>query len=289
MELSIYQVDAFTASLFAGNPAAVVPLEAWLPDDLLQRIAAENNLSETAYLVPAGPSRWELRWLTPTIEVPLCGHATLASAFVLSEHLGETGPVLTFVTRQSGELSVTREGRRFAMRLPRRPVLPWDAIDAMAEALGARPLEVRTVPAADDETGLAIFGTAMEVRALRPDMRAVAALPVRNIIATSPGEDCDFVSRMFAPKAGIDEDPVTGSAHCSLVPFWAERLGKNKFHARQVSSRGGELFCTLEEDAVVVAGEAVLYLKGTISLAEASPIDADENNRVRLKTAAAPS
>ena len=266
MDLSIYQVDAFTDTLFAGNPAAVVPLEAWLPDATLQKIAAENNLSETAYLVPAGPSRWELRWFTPTIEVPLCGHATLASAYVLAELLGETGPVLTFVTRQSGELTVTRDGKRFAMRLPRRRVLPSDAIDAVAAALGTRPQAVLKVPAVDDDTAFAVFGSASDVRALQPDMRAVAALPVRNIIATAPGDDCDFVSRMFAPKAGIDEDPVTGSAHCSLVPFWAERLGKTAFHARQVSARGGELFCTLEEDAVIVAGAAVLYLKGMIAL-----------------------
>ena len=264
MNLSIYQVDAFTDTLFAGNPAAVVPLDSWLPDELLQKIAAENNLSETAYLVPAGPSRWELRWFTPTIEVPLCGHATLASAFVLAEILGEAGPVMTFATRQSGELAVTREGKRFAMRLPRRRVLPSDTIDAVAAALGARPDEIRTVPAADDDTAFAVFGSEAEVRALRPDMRAVAALPGRNIIATAPGDDCDFVSRMFAPKAGINEDPVTGSAHCSLVPFWAERLGKTNFHARQVSARGGELFCTLEDEAVIVAGEAVLYLEGRI-------------------------
>ena len=266
MDLSIYQVDAFTSTLFAGNPAAVVPLEAWLPDDLLQKIAAENNLSETAYLVPAGESRWELRWFTPTIEVPLCGHATLASAFVLAHILGATAEVLTFATRVSGDLTVTREGKGFAMRLPRRQVLPSDMLEPVAVALGARPEEVLIVPAEADDTAFAVFASETAVRALRPDMRAVAALPVRNIIATGPGTDCDFVSRMFAPKAGIDEDPVTGSAHCSLVPYWAEKLGKTVFHARQVSARGGELQCTLEEDAVIVAGEAVLYLKGSIEV-----------------------
>lgn len=268
MSLALYQVDAFTNRLFAGNPAAVVPLESWLPDALLQQIAAENNLSETAFLVPAGTSRWELRWFTPTIEVPLCGHATLASAFVLAELLGESAEVLTFVTRQAGELTVTRDGRRFALRLPRRTLHASDAPAAVAAALGAGPVEVLTVPAADDDTAFAVFATEAAVRALHPDMRAIAALPVRNVIATAPGTDCDFVSRMFAPKAGIDEDPVTGSAHCALVPYWAEQLGRSAFHARQVSARGGELFCTLEDDAVIVAGEAVLYAQGTISLPE---------------------
>ena len=266
MSLALYQVDAFTDTRFAGNPAAVVLLDAWLPDALLQQIAAENNLSETAYLVPAGDSRWELRWFTPRIEVPLCGHATLASAFVLAEIRGEAGPVMTFATRVSGDLTVTREGGRYAMRLPIRRVASPRAVDPVAAALGARPLEVLTVPAAGDDTALAVFATEAEVRALQPDMRALSALPVRNVIATAKGTSSDFVSRMFAPKAGIDEDPVTGSAHCALVPFWAARLGGTTFHARQVSARGGDLYCTLEADAVIVAGSAVLYLEGRIHL-----------------------
>ncbi|KQT53077.1 isomerase [Aureimonas sp. Leaf460] len=264
--MRLYQVDAFTDRLFGGNPAAVVPLDAWLPDDVLQRIAMENNLSETAYLVPEGPARWALRWFTPTIEVPLCGHATLASAFVLAQVLGEEAEVLTFSTIWSGDLAVTRDGQRFSMRLPRRNASGPGDLDALADVLRARPSEVVVVPAVQDDTFLAVFETEAEVRALAPDFRAMAALPARNVIATAPGETSDFVSRFFAPKGGIDEDPVTGSAHCGLVPYWHGRMGKTEFHARQVSSRGGELFCRLEEDAVIVAGQAVLYMTGDFRL-----------------------
>ncbi|GGD20552.1 PhzF family phenazine biosynthesis protein [Aureimonas glaciei] len=265
--LAIYQIDAFTQSVFAGNPAAVVPMDAFLSDDLLQKIALENNLSETAYLVPAGADRWELRWFTPTIEVPLCGHATLASAFLLAEVLGQAGETMTFATRQAGDLVVTREkGGGFAMRLPRRNVDGSGDVDAVAAVLGARPQEVLIIPATDDVTLMAVFATEAEVAALTPDFAAMAGLAARNVIATAPGDSADFVSRMFAPKAGIDEDPVTGSAHCSLAPYWAGRLGKTEFSARQISARGGDLTCRLENDAVTVAGHAVLYLKGEISV-----------------------
>lgn len=264
--LKLYQVDAFTDRLFSGNPAAVVPLEAWLPEDVLQRIAMENNLAETAYLVPEGPGRWALRWFTPTIEVPLCGHATLASAFVLARILGIPGDVMTFSTVSSGDLVVTRDGERFAMRLPRRDAGGAADLDAVAGVLGARPTQAILVPAVQDDTILAVFATEAEVHALSPDFRAMAQLNARNVMATAPGESCDFVSRYFAPKAGIDEDPVTGSAHCGLVPYWHGRSGKTSFHARQVSQRGGDLFCRLEEDAVIVAGQAVLYMTGDIRL-----------------------
>ncbi|MEH6718341.1 MAG: PhzF family phenazine biosynthesis protein [Aurantimonas endophytica] len=271
--LPLYQVDAFTDRLFAGNPAAVVPLDAWLPDATMLAIAAENNLAETAFLVPAGEARWELRWFTPAIEVPLCGHATLASAYVLTECLGETASTLTFVTRQSGDLTVTRdEDGWFVMRLPRRHAVGTvDAtgIDALATALGARPTETVIFAVPDDTSWLAVFASEAEITALAPDIRAIAGLPPRNVIATAPGEPgsgVDFVSRMFAPKAGIDEDPVTGSAHCALVPYWAEKLGKTAFLARQVSHRGGTLRCQLDGDTVVVAGEAVLYLTGEINV-----------------------
>ena len=266
--LPIYQVDAFTDRLFAGNPAAVVLLEAWLPDDLMQAIAAENNLAETAFFVPAGDGRWELRWFTPTIEVPLCGHATLATAFVITECLGESAPTLTFATRQAGDLTVTRDADGvFSMRFPIRPKGPKRDGEAVAEALGARPREVVEFVAQDDTSYLAVFETAAEVEALSPDMRALSSLPPRNVIATArgaAGSGLDFVSRMFAPKAGIDEDPVTGSAHCSLVPYWAEKLGKTEFAARQVSKRGGDLACRLDGEIVVISGKAVLYLTGTI-------------------------
>ena len=273
----IYQVDAFTDRLFAGNPAAVVPLEAFPPDAVMLAVAAENNLAETAYLVPAGPARWELRWFTPTIEVPLCGHATLASAFVLTEVLGQGvlgdgAETLTFVTRQSGELTVTRgDDGWYAMRFPMRRQAGAIAPERVAAALGAMPREVVEYDAANDVSWLAVFEDEAAVRALDPDMRAVAGLAPRNIVATAkggtgPDGPLDFVSRMFAPKAGIDEDPVTGSAHCSLVPFWAERLGKTEFVARQVSKRGGDLKCRLDGETVVVSGQAVLYMTGEIEL-----------------------
>lgn len=269
--LPLYQVDAFTDRLFAGNPAAVVPLDAWLPDATMLAIAAENNLAETAFLVPAGKARWELRWFTPAIEVPLCGHATLASAFVLAECLGETATTLTFATRRSGELTVTRDDDGwFVMRLPRRHALePVDAagMDALAAALGVRPSEAVVFAVPGDTSRLAVFASEADITGLAPDIRAIAGLPPLNVIATAPGgSGVDFVSRMFAPKAGIDEDPVTGSAHCSLVTHWAEKLGKTDFLARQVSRRGGTLRCRLEGETVVVAGQAVLYLTGEINV-----------------------
>ena len=268
----IYQVDAFTDRLFAGNPAAVVPLEAFPADAVMQAVAAENNLAETAYLVPAGPARWELRWFTPAIEVPLCGHATLASAFVLTEVLGEGAETLTFATRQSGELTVTRGSDGwYAMRFPVRRQTRAVEAERVAAALGATPSEVVEYDAVGEVSWLAVFEDEAAVRALDPDMRALAGLPPHNVIATAKGGDgangpLDFVSRMFAPKAGIDEDPVTGSAHCSLVPFWAERLGRTAFVARQVSKRGGDLKCRLDGETVVVSGQAVLYLTGEIVL-----------------------
>ncbi|MCW7542191.1 PhzF family phenazine biosynthesis protein [Aurantimonas litoralis] len=271
--LPIYQVDAFTDRLFAGNPAAVVPLEAWLPDADMLAIAAENNLAETAFFLPAGPARWELRWFTPAIEVPLCGHATLATAFVLAECLDESAATLTFVTRESGELTVTRgEDGWFVMRFPRRHeagTVDVAEIEQLAEALGAQPKAVISYAVPNDTSWLAVMDSAAEVEALVPDIRAIAALPPRNVIATAqgaPGSGLDFVSRMFAPKAGIDEDPVTGSAHCSLVPYWAVELGGSAFTARQVSRRGGDLRCRLEGETVVVAGQAVLYLTGEIAV-----------------------
>ncbi len=265
--LTIYQVDAFTDRLFAGNPAAVVPLEAWLPDETMLKIATENNLSETAFLVPAGEAKWELRWFTPEIEVPLCGHATLATAFVLSEVLGETAGTLTFSTRMVGDLTVSRSTDGwFVMRFPRRARNGTVAIEPVAAALGRRPDEVVEFATPGDTSWLAVFADEADVMGLEPDVRALATLPPLNVIATAPGLAVDFVSRMFAPKAGIDEDPVTGSAHCSLVPYWAERTGKSDFVARQVSALGGDLRCTLDGETVVVSGQAVLYLKGEIFL-----------------------
>ena len=267
--LPIYQVDAFTDRLFSGNPAAVVPLEEWLPDETMLKIAAENNLSETALFVPAGEARWELRWFTPTIEVPLCGHATLATAFVLSQVLGETAKTLTFSTRMVGDLTVSRgDDGWLVMRFPRRTRNGAAAIEPVAAALGRRPDEVVEFATPGDTSWLAVFADEADVMGLSPDFRAIAMLAPLNVIATAPGLSVDFVSRMFAPKAGIDEDPVTGSAHCSLVPYWADKLGKTDFVARQVSARGGDLRCELDGETVVVCGQAVLYLTGEIRVPE---------------------
>ncbi len=259
MELRLYQVDAFASELFRGNPAAVVPLERWLADDVMQAIAAENNLSETAFFVPQGPD-YDLRWFTPKVEMDLCGHATLASAFILFTHLAPLRESVTFHTR-SGPLTVAREGERLVMDFPSRPPVRCAAPPGLAAALGRTP--VATLTARDL---MAVFEHEGEVRALAPDIGAVAALGVHAVIVTAPGRAVDFVSRFFAPAVGVPEDPVTGSAHCTLTPYWAERLGRPRLHAHQVSARGGELFCELRGDRVALAGHAVLYLEGTIRL-----------------------
>ena len=260
-KLPIWQVDAFTGELFRGNPAAVVVLDDWLPDATLQAIGLENNLSETAFVVPRGAS-FDLRWFTPTIEVDLCGHATLASAHVLFEHGYQSGPRVAFRTRRAGELAVTRDGDLLALDFPaRRPRRAGIDPAPITGALGAAPVEIH-----EARDLLAVFRTQAEVEALEPDFAQVKAVADFAVIATAPGDDCDFVSRFFAPRAGIDEDPVTGSAHCTLVPYWSERLGKKKLHARQVSKRGGELFCEDRGERVAIGGRAVEYLRGEITL-----------------------
>ena len=257
-EIPIYQVDAFTSERFRGNPAAVCPLTSWLPDELLQNIAAENNLSETAYFVPNGEG-FELRWFTPACEVELCGHATLASAYVLFEELGFAGDVLRFRTRYRGEVSVTRRGKLLTLDFPANPALPVARNPELDAALGAQPTELLQTA----DTYLAVYDDRAAVAALTPDMARLAA-STSYFIASAPGEEEDFVSRFFAPNVGIPEDPVTGSAHCILVPYWARRLGKDRLLARQISRRGGELHCTLKGDRLDIAGRAVLYLRGTI-------------------------
>ncbi len=258
-EIPIYQVDAFTSAVFSGNPAAVCPLETWLPDDQLQAIATENNLSETAYFVRNG-NGFHLRWFTPGCEVDLCGHATLASAYVLFNELGERGDALRFHTL-SGELLVRRDGDLFALDFPARPPAPVGPNPALLAALGGTP---QNLLAARDY--LVRYETADQVRALTPDMQALAKIDRFAVIVTAPGTDCDFVSRFFAPAKGVPEDPVTGSAHCTLIPYWANQLGKTEFHARQVGRRGGELFCKLNGDRVEIAGRAAPFLRGTIQL-----------------------
>ncbi len=260
MTLPIYQVDAFASRVFAGNPAAVVPLQRWLDDATLQGIAAENNLSETAFLV-GGSGEYQIRWMTPTDEVDLCGHATLASAWIVFNRLEPGRRDVAFRSR-SGPLRVSADGDRLALDFPARPPEPADAsLDGVAGALGARPAAVL---AARDY--LAVFASEREVRALRPDMAKTAALDRMAVIATAPGSDCDFVSRFFAPGVGVPEDPVTGSAHCTLVPYWSKRLGRTSLFGRQVSPRGGELWCEDRGERVSIAGCAALFLEGTIEV-----------------------
>jgi PhzF family phenazine biosynthesis protein len=259
MRIPIYQVDAFTDRLFAGNPAAVCPLPEWLPADLMQAIAAENNLSETAFFVAEGPE-YSLRWFTPAVEVDLCGHATLASAYVVLQHLRPDSDSVVFHTK-SGGLEVVRGGDRLVMDLPSYPPQPCEEDGLLRAALGVEPEEVLLA-----HEHMAVYPDEAAVRALAPDMEGLKASGAVAVIVTAPGTDCDFVSRFFAPKFGIPEDPVTGSAHCALTPYWSERLGKRRLHARQVSPRGGELHCELKESRVAIAGRAVLYLEGTIEV-----------------------
>ncbi len=302
MKLPYYEVSAFTTNPFGGNPAGVCVLDAWLPDAVLLGIAANNNLAETAFTVPrrehgAGMLRelagrdacvtpvaqaslpagsggilppvssvqplsndFELRWFTPTVEIDLCGHATLAAASVLFNERGLGGNEVRFHSR-SGLLTVTRTADLLTLDFPTRPPAPSVAPKALICGLGATPKEVFKA-----RDYLAVFSSEAEVRALQPDFAALKTLDCLGIIVTAPGADCDFVSRFFAPGAGVAEDPVTGSAHCTLIPFWAQRLGKTKLFARQVSARGGELYCELVGERVRIGGRAVHYLRGEIQI-----------------------
>ena len=257
MRIPIYQVDAFTSRVFTGNPAAVCPLDEWLGEQTLGAIAAENNLPETAFFVGRS-GRYGIRWFTPATEVDLCGHATLATAWVILHLLDPSLEAVTFDSR-SGPLSVTRYGEMLALDFPSRPPTQcaWPA--DVAAALGQAP---RAILASRDY--LAVYDSEEDVRALRPDMARLAQIDRQGVIATAPGRDADFVSRYFAPRAGVPEDPVTGSAHCTLVPYWSERLGRSSLRALQVSARGGELFCEDRGERVKIAGRAVLYLEGAI-------------------------
>ncbi len=259
MQLPLYQIDAFTSQLFGGNPAAVCPLEAWLPEETMQTIARENNLSETAFIVHEATG-WRIRWFTPVAEVKLCGHATLASGWVYFQHLQPDATEVVF-NSLSGPLTVSRNGDLLTLDFPLQKAEPVSAPEILAVALGAEPLEVL---AADD--WLIRLDSEETVRNLQPDMTLLKNLERRGVIVTAAGNDCDFVSRFFAPKYGIDEDPVTGSAHTKLIPYWAEKTGKQQLHARQLSARGGELFCELRGERVLISGHAVPYLQGTITL-----------------------
>ncbi|HTM57874.1 MAG TPA: PhzF family phenazine biosynthesis protein [Candidatus Udaeobacter sp.] len=257
MKTPYYVVHAFTRRRFGGNPAGVCPLDRWLDEATMQALAHENDLAETAFFVPRDGA-FDLRWFTPENEMDLCGHATLASAWVLFERRGYVGHEITFHTK-SGPLLVRRDGDRLAMDFPARPPEPIETPAALIAALGARPVE--TLRSRDL---LCLFEREADVRALEPDMAALLALGVHAVIVSAPGNDSDFVSRFFAPSVGVPEDPVTGSAHCTLVPWWSKRLGKKKLFARQVSARGGELWCEDRGDRVEIAGHATLYLEGSI-------------------------
>jgi predicted PhzF superfamily epimerase YddE/YHI9 len=259
MKIPYFEVDAFSSKLFGGNPAGVCLLEQWLPDAVMQAIATENNFSETAFIVPRGPD-FDLRWFTPAVEIDLAGHPTLASAFVLFNEGKAPGDCIRFHSR-SGELAVTRKGDVLEMDFPSRPAVPCAVPEALIRGLGKKPVEVLK-----SRDYLAVFATEADVRSLQPDFDALRKLDTLGIIATAPGADCDFVSRFFAPAAGIDEDPVTGSAHCTLIPYWSQRLGKTRLFARQISKRGGELFCEQADERVLIGGKAVLYLRGQIEI-----------------------
>lgn len=257
MELKIYQVDAFTTKPFHGNPAAIVPLDAWLPAETMQNIALENNLAETAFFVREGEG-FGLRWFTPTVEMDLCGHATLASGFLIFDVLGTNEKLLKFHTK-SGVLTVEKEGDRFVLDFPARPATACETPAGLIGAIGKEPKEILR-----SRDYLMIYETEEDIRQIKPDFAALLKVPTHAVIITAPGTDCDFVSRFFAPEVGVLEDPVTGSAHCTLIPYWAEKLGKTELFARQVSTRGGELFCELAGDRVKIGGNATLYLEGKI-------------------------
>ena len=254
-----FEIHSFTDKIFNGNPAGVCPLNEWIDDALMQRIAAENNLSETAFFTP-NDDHYELRWFTPTIEVDLCGHATLASAYVVFEHLGYEGDAVSFQTR-SGALNVWKDGDFLIMDFPSRPAENIEVPGKLEEGLG---IKIGSVSKARDY--LVVLESEKDVRDLRPDFSTLNEIDCEGIIVTAPGDEVDFVSRFFAPRMGIDEDPVTGAAHSTLTPFWADRLGKRELRAKQISTRGGDLWCKQMDDRVHIAGKAALYVKGFLNI-----------------------
>jgi PhzF family phenazine biosynthesis protein len=263
MKIAMYQVDAFSRTVFGGNPAAVCPLESWIYDKTMQSIAAENALSETAFIVPRG-AEWEIRWFTPVQEVELCGHATLGSGYVVLTELTPKREVVRFASK-SGELSVARDGDRLAMELPRwEPAPVATASPELVGALGKAPRAIL----AHGSKYMCVYDSAAEVAQLRPDFGKMRGLDRYGVVVTAPGAEyeCDFVSRFFAPAAGVDEDPVTGSAHCLLVPYWAKELRRASLYGKQISARGGELWCTLGAESVRLAGYVAPYLAGEIEV-----------------------
>lgn len=258
MKIKIYQIDAFADKLFAGNPAAVCPLDTWLPDDVLLNIAMENNLAETAYYVMEKDG-YRIRWFTPTVEVNLCGHATLATAAVLFNHEGYQDKQVTFNSR-SGPLTVTKDGDFLTLDFPTDKITEVDLSTELTN-----PFNIKPVQAFKGKTDyMLIFENENQVRKLSPDFRQLGAVKTRGFIVTAKGDNVEFVSRFFAPQTGIDEDPVTGSAHTTLIPYWAKVLGKTEMNAIQCSARGGKLKCKMKGDRVEISGQAKMFLTGTI-------------------------
>ena len=264
MDLQIYQVDAFTSKPFGGNPAAVVPLTEWLSTETMQSIALENNLSDSAFFVKKG-GVYEIRWFTPTFEIDLCGHATLASAYVIFECLKLEENFIKFYSHKSGDLNVEKKGELLVLDFPSRPPVECETPLGLIEAIGKQPEKVLK-----SRDYFLVYETEQEILDIKPDFAELLKISTHAVIVTAKGETCDFVSRFFAPEVGVFEDAVTGSSHCNLIPFWAEKLGKTEMFARQVSARGGELFCKLVGDRVKIGGNAVLYLKGEIYVEAAS-------------------
>src|ERR1700722_4323749 len=264
MRIPVFHVDAFTKQPFRGNPAAVCPLQEWLDEALLLKVAAENNLSETAFFVSRG-KHYDLRWFTPRCEVRLCGHATLASAHVILNLLHANLQTVRFETRLSGPLSVSRDGEKLAMDFPAMSAKACTCSPAaLIQGLGTAPRPSNSLEAND--TYIAVYNNQATIQNLRPDYARLEQLHPYAVAVTAPGEGSDFVSRYFAPSYGIPEDPVTGSAHCSLTPYWAERLGKTNLYARQLSERGGELWCEMAGNPVMIKGNAVLTLQGSLEI-----------------------
>ena len=259
MEISLYQIDAFASDLFAGNPAAVCPLDEWLPDETMQAIAAENNLSETAFFVPKD-NGFHIRWFTPVSEVDLCGHATLASAYVLFDILRYPKDKIEFASR-SGTLAVTRDGDRFVMDFPAQPPVPCDIPAEIIQAFDATPVECLK-----SEDYVVVFEREADIESASPDFELLKKLDLRGVTITAKSTRYDFVARFFAPQYGIPEDPVTGSAYTQLAPYWAAKTGLKKFRAKQLSPRGGELICEIADDRVLIAGKAVKFMEGKIDI-----------------------
>lgn len=259
--MKIFQVDAFTGRLFSGNPAAVVPLEDWPEDEIMQRIAMENNLAETAFFIQEGDG-YHIRWFTPKAEVDLCGHATMATAHVLYNHLGFAGNELNFNSR-SGPLRVFRDGKKYVLDFPADEVDPAEIPDGLLEALGGKEPMFCYMGKTDY---MLIYEKQSDIENIKPDFAGLGMIKARGVIVTAPGDWVDFVSRFFAPQVGVNEDPVTGSAHTTLIPYWSRQLAKTELIARQLSERGGDLFCKNKGNRVEIGGEAITFLEGNLKI-----------------------